>query len=106
MISKKRQPAATRIIHDKEIVATGLIVERVVYQLPAPTAERSHGYKYRLYCGTADGRCLVRYDNETGKGDHVHRGKQEQIYRFTSLMQLLSDFDQAVDQIIQEMNHE
>ncbi|MGH8524670.1 MAG: toxin-antitoxin system TumE family protein, partial [Gammaproteobacteria bacterium] len=29
--------------------------------------------KYRLYCGRG-GRCLVRYDNETGKGDHRHYG--------------------------------
>jgi len=34
----------------------------------------------RLFCGDAGGCCLVRYDNEQGKGDHVHYGDREQPY--------------------------
>jgi hypothetical protein len=36
----------------------------------------------------------VRYDNETGKGDHKHMGRAELeiAYKFTSLAQLLIDF--------------
>ena len=51
---------------------SGLIVEAVIWQLADPTADRPHGLKYRLYCGRG-GECIVRYDNETGKGDHVLR---------------------------------
>ena len=40
----------------------------VLWQLPKPTKDRPHGLKYRLYYGLADGTCVVRYDNETGKG--------------------------------------
>jgi len=71
------------------------VVERVVYQLPSATVERPHGLKYRLYCGRR-GHCLVRYDNEAGKGDHVHCGETERPYRFVSLEQLLRDFDRDV----------
>jgi len=38
------------------------------------------------------GVCVVRYDNETGKGDHRHVGKRERAYEFTSLEKLQSDF--------------
>lgn len=86
---------ASLILKDKRVAADGTVVERVVYALPAPFADRPHGLKYRLYCGRK-GRCLVRYDNEAGKGDHIHYGDSEQPYRFVSLEQLLCDFDDDV----------
>ena len=68
-----------------------LIVEMVIWQLPQRCAERPHGLKYRLFCGTAQ-YCIVRYDNETGKGDHRHVGDLEESYRFESIEQLVEDF--------------
>jgi hypothetical protein len=68
-----------------------LIVEMVIWRLPEATAERPHGLKYRLYCGRDSG-CLIRYDNETGKGDHRHYGAREEPYRFESSARLLADF--------------
>lgn len=70
----------------------GALVDIKVWRLPRPTADRPHGIKYRLYYGTPEGRCLVRYDNESGKGDHHHVGKREEAYRFLSVNQLLRDF--------------
>jgi len=72
-------------------VQDGVTVEMVIWALPRPTAERRHGLKYRLYCGRGR-NCLVRYDNETGKGDHRHIGDREEAYRFESLEKLLEDF--------------
>lgn len=59
----------------------------------ASTKDRPHGLKYRLYLGRA-GQTLVRYDNETGKGDHRHLGSDETEipYAFSSLERLLDDF--------------
>lgn len=68
-----------------------LVVEMVIWDLPGKTRERSHGLKYRLYCSRGD-HCIVRYDNEAGKGDHRHYGDHEGLYTFTSLDQLLDDF--------------
>jgi hypothetical protein len=34
---------------------------------------------------------LVRYDNETGEGDHRHYGDREEPYGFSSVEQLLAD---------------
>lgn len=42
--------------------------------------------------------CVLRYDNEAGKGDHRHIGDTETPYRFTTPGQLLSDFWHDVDQ--------
>ncbi len=49
----------------------------VLWALPSASAERAHGMKYRLFCGRP-GECLVRYDNEPGKGDHRHYGNREE----------------------------
>jgi hypothetical protein len=39
-----------------------------------------------------DGVCVVRYDNERGKGDHRHVGEVEQAYVFSTPRQLVADF--------------
>jgi hypothetical protein len=39
-----------------------------------------------------EGVCVLRYDNETGKGDHRHIGKKETPYRFSTPEKLLEDF--------------
>jgi hypothetical protein len=63
----------------------------VEWVLPAPTADRPHGLKYRLYCGSG-GRCVVRYDNETGKGDHRHYGRREEAWVFESDCERLTEW--------------
>jgi hypothetical protein len=72
-------------------VQDGVTVEMVIWALPRPSADRPHGLKYRLYCGRG-GHCVVRYDNEAGKGDHRHYDDREESYRFESLEKLLEDF--------------
>jgi hypothetical protein len=42
--------------------------------------------------------CVLRYDNEAGKGDHKHVDGVETGYRFTTPAQLLADFWRDVDQ--------
>jgi hypothetical protein len=46
---------------------------------------------------TVDGRCVLRYDNEAGKGDHKHVGEDEIPYVFTTPEALLDDFWNEVD---------
>lgn len=82
---------AELIYRDKKKLASGAIMEMVVWKLPETSAERPHGYKYRLYYGK-EGTRLVGYDNERGKGDHRHYGSREEPYEFVSVDQLLADF--------------
>jgi len=63
----------------------------VIWALPSASAERPQGIKYRLFCGRP-GECLVRLDNETGKGDHWHYGDRESFYHVQSVDRLLADF--------------
>lgn len=49
-----------------------------------------------MYYG-ANGVCRVRYDNERDKGDHRHVDGAETAYSFTSVAQLLADFQHAVE---------
>lgn len=90
---------ATLLLRSRYVYADGAIREMVLWKLPSPTAERPHGLKYRLYYGLADGRCLVRYDNETGKGDHRHFGEREERYDFKDPETLLSDFLNDVERL-------
>jgi hypothetical protein len=80
------------IIQEKRGISEGAIIEMVVWELPQPTSERPHGYKYRLNYYLADGTTLVRYDNKTGKGDHKHIGEIQMAYDFRDVPQLLVDF--------------
>lgn len=67
-----------------------------VFRVPAQVPGSTHDLKYSLTY-VVDGVCVLRFDNEAGKGDHLHRGKAETPYVFTSLEQLLADFWNAVD---------
>lgn len=83
---------AVLLAHSKEIRDDGSIVEVVVWQLQQPLPPCTHHYKYRLFHGSP-GHAIVRYDNERGKGDHRHVDGKEQPYAFSSLDQLLNDFE-------------
>jgi hypothetical protein len=71
----------------------GRIIEVVVWHLSEPMPGSSHPYKYRLFYGKADGSCIVRYDNERGKGDHRHVAEGEEPYAFSTLRKLIEDFE-------------
>ena len=89
---------ATRLVYrEKYIYADGAIREMVLWQLPDKTPESPHGLKYRLYYGLADGTCVVRYDNETGKGDHKHIGNRQVLYPFKDVETLVADFLEDIE---------
>ena len=44
-----------------------------------------------------NGNCVLRYDNEEGKGDHKHIREDEILYIFTTPKALLEDFWNDVD---------
>lgn len=86
---------AQRIIHFKKRIADNLVKEFKVWRLPEPVAGSAHPYKYRLAL-IANDRCVLRYDNERGKGDHKHVGDLETPIEWTSLSALLADFDRDI----------
>jgi hypothetical protein len=90
---------ARLIFREKFIYADGTIREMVLWQLPEKPVDTLHGFKYRLYYGNADGTCLVRYDNETGKGDHRHLQDREMAYRFKNVEVLVADFLSDIESV-------
>ncbi|HEY4079948.1 MAG TPA: DUF6516 family protein [Burkholderiaceae bacterium] len=78
--------ARSRVVYSSRSFAA-LVLWRVPSSVPGST----HEYKYRL-AYVVDSVCVVRYDNEVGKGDHRHFGSQEHSYRFSTPDRLMADF--------------
>jgi hypothetical protein len=87
---------ATPLLRERRVVAEGAFAELVVWQVPAPVRGSAHSFKYRL-AFVVNGVCMLRYDNESDKGDHKHIGEEEMLYSFTTPAQLLEDFWNDVD---------
>lgn len=75
--------------------------ELVLWLLPAALPGSTHSYKYRL-AYVVDGRCVLRYDNEAGKGDHRHFRGQETRYAFETVEKLLAAFQRDIERINRE----
>ena len=86
---------AVRILSDKLVLNHAEIVELVIWQVPSPVPPSEHDFKYRLVY-VRDGKRVVGYDDERGKGDHKHVMGEESTYAFTTIAQLLDDFEADV----------
>ena len=86
---------ATKLLHTKEKYAHGT-VEIVIWRVPKPVPPSEHPYKYRLVY-IIDGKRVVGYDNERGKGDHKHIRDAELPYVFQSPARLVADFLQDIE---------
>ena len=84
------------LLRERRIVGEGRFAEIVIWMLPQPVPGSLHAFKYRL-AFIVDGVCVLRFDNERGKGDHKHVGVQEVPYAFTSLPHLVKDFLIEID---------
>jgi hypothetical protein len=42
-------------------------------------------------------KCVLRFDNEFGKGDHRHWGSKESRYRFSTPEKLIVDFQRDIE---------
>ena len=87
---------AVLLLDERHVVAENAFVELVVWRVPRPVLSSSHLFKYRL-AFVVDGECVLRYDNEAGKGGHKHVGGQQSAYSFRGFERLLSDFWSDVD---------
>lgn len=95
---------ATLLVRSRITYGEELFAEIVVWQVPRALAGSAHAYKYRL-AFVAHGECVLRYDNETVKGDHRHTHGSEARYRFSTLDKLFADFERDIRGIINEDRH-
>lgn len=87
---------AELLLRERIILAESAFAEIRVWRVPSPVLGSAHEYKYAL-AYVVGGICVLRYDNEAGKGDHRHLGSAETPYRFTTPERLLADFWEDVD---------
>jgi hypothetical protein len=87
---------AELITRFRDIAADGSGIEMVVWKVPESVPPSDHDYKYRLVF-LAGGIRVVGFDNERGKGDHLHLGDVELPYRFVDVETLIKDFIAEVE---------
>ncbi|QFY90163.1 hypothetical protein D5125_12090 [Magnetovirga frankeli] len=87
---------AEQLIKEIYPIGENAFARILLWGLDTPLAGSKHLFKYS-FAYVEDGVCVVRFDNEAGKGDHHHFGDKETAYEFTSVEQLLVDFWTQVD---------
>jgi hypothetical protein len=83
---------AELLVRSRVEFAEDLHAEIVLWRVPTPVRGSTHEYKYR-FALIHRGICVLRYDNEAGKGDHRHIGNRELPYVFTTREALERDFE-------------
>ena len=90
-MAKVASMKAVLLLRERQVLTETSFVELVLWRVPQPLPGSTHAFKYNLAL-IADGICILRYDNEAGKGDHKHVNGREVCYGFTDLRTLQMDF--------------
>lgn len=86
---------AVELICSRILYSEFAFAELALWPLPKPLEGSSHKFKYRL-AYVVRGECVLRYDNETGKGDHRHFDGKESAYVFTTPQKLVADYQNDI----------
>lgn len=95
---------ATELLRTRVALAEGAFAELVLWRLPVSVPGSTHGFKYRL-AYVVNGTCVVRCDNESGKGDHRHFNTRERPYTFETPEKLIADFQADMARWNRENRH-
>ena len=85
------------LLRERHQLGAEAFAELLIWRTPRSVSGSTHRYKYSLAYVVRE-VCVLRYDNEAGKGDHKHVGDRQTRYRFTTPERLLADFWLDVDQ--------
>jgi len=91
---------AALIEKSRTVIDEMTFFEVVLWHLPSPVPGSAHPFKYRLAL-VVNGKCVLRYDNERGKGDHRHIGGIEEPIEFKSLEALFDAFQADMERILE-----
>jgi hypothetical protein len=95
---------ATEVLRRRVVYSPVAFAELVLWHVPKPLPGSRHNYKYRL-AYVVRGECVLRYDNEAGKGDHRHIDQAEESYAFVSPEKLVADFQADITRWNDENGH-
>jgi hypothetical protein len=87
---------AILLLRERRIVGEGSFAEIVIWRVPSPVPGSAHEFKNRL-AFVVEGVCVIRFDNEIGKGDHEHIDGREVPFAFQSPEQLIDDFWREIE---------
>lgn len=95
---------ATELLRSRVALSADAFAELVLWRVPKPVPGSTHEFKYRL-AYVVNGTCVVRFDNESGKGDHRHFNARERPYTFETPDKLIADFQSDVTRWNRENRH-
>ena len=92
------------LLRNRIVYSDTAFAESVLWRVPEPVTGSTHAFKYRL-AYIVDGVCVVRYDNEAGKGDHRHYNDRESADSFETPDELVADFQRDIARWNRENRH-
>ena len=95
---------AVELVRTRIALSPTAFSELVLWRVPKRVAGSDHEFKYRL-AYVVDLVCVVRYDNESGKGDHRHFNGRQTAYAFTTPEKLIADFEHDIARWNRENRH-
>ena len=95
---------AIELLQDRVTYSEFAFAELVLWRISKPLAGSKHYYKYRL-AYIVRSKCVIRYDNEVGKGDHRHYRGRESKYAFSTAEKLIADFQRDIARWNNENSH-
>ncbi len=87
---------AKLLLRKRLILAEACFADIKIWSVPQPVRGSQHDIKYSLAL-VSNETCVLRYDNEAGKGDHKHLDGDEVEYAFVDLERLQDDFWKDVE---------
>jgi hypothetical protein len=88
---------AALLLRERHQIGSRSFADLRIWRVPQSVRASRHEYKYSL-AYVVEGECVLRFDNEAGKGDHFHLADEDRPYEFTTAEKLLADFWAAVNE--------
>src|SRR5690348_8964923 len=95
---------ATELLRQRIVYSERSFAELVLWRVSEPLSGSIHRFKYRL-AYIVNGECVLRFDNEAGKGDHRHYAGKESKYVFSTPEKLIADFQRDIARWNDENSH-
>ena len=89
---------AQLVLRRRDVFEDGSFTEMTVWRVPKPVPPSEHRFKYSLVY-IVEGKRVLGYDNERGKGDHRHIGDVERPLHFETMADLVDRFVAEVQQM-------
>jgi hypothetical protein len=86
---------AVELLRTRIVFTGSAFAEWVLWRVSSSVTGSAHEFKYRL-AYVVDSVCVLRYDNEVGKGDHRHFAGKQTAYAFTTVDKLIADFERDI----------